>query len=331
MKVSIIIPIYNVAPYIERCLQSLANQTYHDIECILIDDCGTDGSMHIAEDFIHNYQGDIHFSIVHHQHNQGIAFTRNTGIKTANSKFIYFMDSDDAITPDCIESLMNLAEKYPEADYIQGETISGSEMLNEGHTASDVPEYCTEKRLLESIILEKTHRTSWNKLIKRSFLVDNSLFFPEGIIMEDHCWTYFVSKCAHAVAFTHQGTYYYYRNKDSLINSPTKELRIVRYSSYMTITDMIINDLLQRHDIQPYHRFFVGESIVFCMFHLARLHSLHHWWIFWKFTWHTAYKLRKKLTWRRLLLFICMMPPCCMLTGLDGWRWRIRQYVITKL
>ena len=323
MKVSIIVPVFNVAPYITRCLQSIAVQTYHDN--------GTDDSMSIAEQFIWNYKGNFHFRIVRHLHNLGLSVARNTGIKTADGDYIYFMDSDDAITPDCIEVLTDLAKKYPEANYIQGETISGSEMLNEANTDSDVPEYCTKRSLLEEIILEKSHRTAWNKLIKRSFLINNSLFFPEGIIMEDHYWTYFLSKCATSVSFAHKGTYYYYRNMEGLINSPTRASCIRRYSSYMTIVNVIINDLLQRNDIKPYHRLYVGETFVFCMYHLARLHSLSHWWKFWTFAWHTAFNLRTKFTWQRLLFYICMMPPLCMMTGINGWRWRIRQYVITKI
>ena len=331
MKVTIIIPVYNVASYITRCLQSIVAQSYHDIECIVIDDCGTDESMQMVEQFIKNYQGCIYFSIIHHSHNQGLSAARNTGIKTANSEYIYFMDSDDAITPDCIETLVNIAQENPDADYVQGDIVTGSELLNDGNIDADVPEYCSDKQLLEIIILHKTPRTAWNRLIKRSFLIDNSLFFPEGIIMEDHYWTYFVSKYVHAVSFTHKGTYYYYINNESIVNSPSKNSLIKRYSSYITIINDIVDDLLKRDDIEAWHRMYVGEAIVFGMLNLARLHSLSHWWKFWKFSWQTAFKLRKKFTWQRFLLFICMMPPFCLMTGINGWRWRVRQYVLTKI
>lgn len=331
MEVSIIIPVYNVAPYIKRCLQSITAQNYHNIECILIDDCGTDESMLIVEQFIHNYKGEIIFRIIHHQQNQGLSAARNTGIKSATGKYIYFMDSDDAITANCIETLVNLSNKYPDADYIQGNIVTGSNDLNTGNIDTDVPEYCTEKRLLEKIILCKTHRTAWNKLIKRTFLIENSLFFPVGIIMEDHYWTYFAAKKVHAVSFSHKGTYYYYKNADSIINSPLKISYIKRYSSYITITNDIIDDLLQRDDVESWHRRFVGETIVFCMYNLAYLHSLKHWWIFWKFSWRTAYRLRKKITWDRFLMFICMMPPLCFPIGIKGWYWRVQRYIVNNI
>ena len=176
MKVTIIIPVYNVAPYIIRCLQSVVAQTYYDIECILIDDCGTDNSIQLTEQYINRYNGAIHFTIVRHQQNIGLSAARNTGLKNATGEYIYFMDSDDAITPDCIEILTDLAKKYPDADYIQGNIITGTEELNEGNIDSDVPEFCDNKRQLENIILCKTHRTAWNRLIKRTFLTKNSLY-----------------------------------------------------------------------------------------------------------------------------------------------------------
>ena len=95
MKVSIIIPIYNVAPYIKRCLQSVADQTYKDIECILIDDCGSDNSINLAKEFIYDYKGNILFTILHHEENKGLSAARNTGLRYAKGEYVYFLDSDD--------------------------------------------------------------------------------------------------------------------------------------------------------------------------------------------------------------------------------------------
>ena len=331
MIVSIVVPVYNVAPYITRCLQSIASQTYHNIECILIDDCGSDESIPLAERFINDYKGHCIFSIVHHERNQGLSGARNTGMRTAIGDYVYFLDSDDAITPDCIESLVNLAIRYPNADYIQGDTVKGTDDLMGGLIEPDIPEYCDDKNLLETIILCKTHRTAWNRLIKRSFLLSNSLFFPFGLIMEDHYWTYFVAKKVNAIAICRKETYYYYKNNESIVHSPSKTSLVKRYSSYIAVSEAIINDMLQRNDTQPCHSKYVGEAIVFCMRNLAQLHSLQHWWAFWMFTCRTAYQLRTKITWRRFCLFICMMPPICFMTDIEAWRWRIRHYIIAKI
>jgi len=331
MKVSIIIPIYNVAPYIIRCLQSVESQTYHDIECILTDDCGTDDSMTIAKEFINNYSGSVHFQIVSHRQNLGLSAARNSGIDAAKGDYVFFMDSDDAITPDCIEQLASLAIKHPDADFVQGNTVQGKDMLMEGQNDFDVPEFCDDKSYLERIILLKTNRTAWNRLIKRSFLVINSLFFPVGLLMEDHYWTYFLAKQSHAAAFLSIGTYYYYNNQGSIVNSTSKASLIKRYSSYMRISDVIVGDLIHRNDVESCHRIYLGEALVFCMINLARLHSLRHWTIFWRFAWRWAFRLKSKFTWRTLALFICLMPPFCLMTGIKGWRWRLRQYIVAKM
>ena len=116
MKVSIIIPVYNVAPYIKRCLDSVVAQSFQDIECILVDDCGTDNSKEIVQQYIDNYQGQIQFKFIHHEKNLGLSGARNTGIKVATGEWLYFLDSDDSIIPDCIAILLALQEKYPDWD-----------------------------------------------------------------------------------------------------------------------------------------------------------------------------------------------------------------------
>ena len=330
-KISIVIPVFNVAPYILRCLQSVVVQNYHDIECLLIDDCGIDDSIVIAKQFIQDYNGNIRFSIVSHPKNLGLSAARNTGMKAATGDYIYFMDSDDAITSDCIETLAGIAEKYPDADYVQGNIITGTDQLMKGDIDADVPDFCDDKTFLENIILCKTHRTAWNRLMKRSFLLNNSLFFPVGLTMEDHYWNYFVAKKAHAVAFTHKGTYFYYNNEGSIVNSKSKAAYIKNYSSYMTLSDCIIHDMLQRQDLQRCHTVYVGEAMAFCMINLMHLRSIIHWIFFWKFVCCIAWSVRRKFTWHRLFFLICLLPPLCYMIGHKGWRGRLRQYIAWKL
>ena len=106
MKITIVVPVYNVEPYIEDCLKSVAEQTYKgDIECIIVDDCTPDGSCAIIEHFINEYNGSIDFKLLHHTKNRGLSAARNTGIGAATGEYIYFLDSDDEITPECIELL----------------------------------------------------------------------------------------------------------------------------------------------------------------------------------------------------------------------------------
>lgn len=89
MKVSIIIPIYNVKKYIIRCLKSVQNQTYTDIECILVDDKGQDDSMKVAKQFVEEYKGAVKFLLCEHHVNQGLSAARNTGINKASGDYIF--------------------------------------------------------------------------------------------------------------------------------------------------------------------------------------------------------------------------------------------------
>ena len=121
MKVSIIIPVYNVAPYIADCLRSVMRQTYTGtMECLIVDDCGTDDCIAIAERMIADYKGPIRFRILRHKQNRGMSAARNTGTEAAIGEYLYYLDSDDEITEDCIERLMGKVAEYPDVEMVQG-------------------------------------------------------------------------------------------------------------------------------------------------------------------------------------------------------------------
>ena len=89
LRVSIIVPVYNVAPYIADCLRSVMHQTYTgSMECLLVDDCGTDDSITIAERMIADYEGPIQFQILHHERNRGLSAARNTGTEAAKGEYL---------------------------------------------------------------------------------------------------------------------------------------------------------------------------------------------------------------------------------------------------
>lgn len=130
MDVSIIIPTYNVAPYIIECLESVASQTYQGvIECIVVDDCGTDESIPLAQEFIDSYNGNIKFRICHREKNGGLSAARNSGLFEAKGEFVYFLDSDDYITPNCIESLVEVAKHFPKVEIVQGGIVNTRVLL----------------------------------------------------------------------------------------------------------------------------------------------------------------------------------------------------------
>ena len=118
--VSIIIPIFRVSDYVERCIISVLRQTYTEIECIIVNDATDDDSMEKCDRVLKKYGGDKEFKILHHEVNRGLSSARNTGIKAAKGEYVYFLDSDDEITPRCIELLMAAAIKRPDAEMVVG-------------------------------------------------------------------------------------------------------------------------------------------------------------------------------------------------------------------
>ncbi len=191
IKVSIIIPVYNVQNYIEECLKSVIRQTYKGaIECILIDDCGNDESMEIVEQFLGRYNGKIDFKILHHDKNRGLSAARNTGIDNSTGDYLYFLDSDDEITPDCIENITSPLRQNYNPDFI----IGGYDIVGK---KDDVPRLTLASGIVvrgndifETFIAGKWYMMAWNKLCNRRFLIDYNLYFKEGIIHEDDLWSF---------------------------------------------------------------------------------------------------------------------------------------------
>ena len=225
MIVSIIIPIFNVAQYIEECLRSVMQQTYKGaMECLIIDDCGTDDSIVIAERMINMYDGPIRLYIIHHEHNRGLSAARNTGTMRAKGDYIYYLDSDDEITENCIEKLMAVAIKNPTIEMVQGNAKLNIEMqpdpiwkqfsIDNAKSNEEVRACFYHKHLIPV--------TAWNKLIKRSFLMQNQLLFKEGLLWEDSHWLFFLLKYATSVSFVSDVTYLHKRRPGSIVTDTDK-------------------------------------------------------------------------------------------------------------
>ena len=223
MKVSIIIPIYNVAPYIEACLKSVMRQTFQgDTECLLIDDCGTDDSMAIAEKMITAYEGSISFRVTRHERNRGLSAARNTGIDAATGDYIYFLDSDDEVTPDCIEKLMRPIMADASIEMVMGNyTIHADEGCKVKRFELPVTKQQEELTSLEAVRDYYFNRRgfyvyAWNKLVSREFLIQNKLYFKEGLLWEDYLWTFFVVKYLSHLVVMPDATYKYYKRQHSI-------------------------------------------------------------------------------------------------------------------
>lgn len=110
-SVSIIVPVYNVEPYVEDCVLSVMRQTYTGpVECIIVDDCSTDNSMAIVDGAISKYNGSISFKVLHHDKNRGQSAARKRGVEEAHGEWIMFVDSDDLLLENAISELVDLSD-----------------------------------------------------------------------------------------------------------------------------------------------------------------------------------------------------------------------------
>ena len=126
VMISVIIPVYNVAPYVQECLESIHNQTFeHAYEVILVDDCSSDASIEICRNFIRKNNAPK-FRIIEHDSNQGVSVVRNMGLEAATGKYLMFVDPDDVLPAGAFDRLVSAAEKY-ESDIVKGNLVLFSE------------------------------------------------------------------------------------------------------------------------------------------------------------------------------------------------------------
>lgn len=242
VKVTIVIPLYQVEEYIEASLLSVANQTYKGpIECIIIDDCGTDNSCRIVETFMSEYKGGVEFRLLHHDHNRGLSAARNTGMDHASGEYIYFLDSDDEITPDCIEKLTKPLESYRYDFVIADFSIVGGYPITTYLKARG--EY--KSGIKEAYYRKEWNVTAWNKLCNLDFLKRVALTFKEGIIHEDVLWSFYLANYAQSMYALTEKTYIYKLRESSIMGQ--MKFRLTKsMDSYMLIYTEINNFLLSR-------------------------------------------------------------------------------------
>ena len=219
MLVSIIIPIYNVEKYIVRCLESVLNQTYRQLEVILVDDGSSDGSMKKAEELIEGclMGKDLRFRYLAHGANRGQSAARNTGLDIATGDYIFFLDSDDEITSDCIETLVALSDGG-KIDYVRGSHLlmTSTKQVFQEIILDDVKVY--EEKIIRK--LYTNHRlfvTVWNALIKTK-LARNVKFY-EGIVLEDVLWNFVIINMVSSLSSVSHVTYFNYGRPDSTMNT----------------------------------------------------------------------------------------------------------------
>lgn len=250
ISVSIIIPIYNVEQYIDQCITSVLNQTYKEYEVILVDDYSPDESFKKAQELIENYakEKDVNFKFVKHHKNRGLSAARNSGLKVATGDYVYFLDSDDEITEDCIETLVKNCNSGEIDAVIGGFRVVGNpNSLWNSYVFKDLYIY-GNKEIVNYYVSGQLYVMAWNKLVRRDILLKNKLFFLEGVIHEDNLWTFLLVNNIHSLKTLSHTCYLYFHREGSITGNP--QLR-KRYDSYVRILEAF--DVAEnRGDIKSY-------------------------------------------------------------------------------
>lgn len=240
--ISVIIPVYKVERYIEKCLLSVINQTYKEkFECLIVNDATPDNSIVIVNRLINNAPANIYFRVINHDRNMGISVARNTGIKDAKGEYLYFLDSDDYLDIHCLNNFISVLNKYPGVELIQGSAEAKAKNYNLKNRI-DLPEYTEDRIWIKKSYLKESNLpiTPWNKLIKREFLIKNNIFFKENIRHEDEHWMYYIVKKISSMAFCFDITYNYVTRQGSFMNSDKKSASL---NSWLVILDDFITDI----------------------------------------------------------------------------------------
>lgn len=216
-KVSVIIPIFRVEKFIERCAISLFEQTLDSIEYIFVDDTTPDKSIEILTDVLERYpQRKPQVTILRHDVNKGLPAARNSGLSVAGGEYVFHCDSDDYLESNALEQMLNVAEKTDSdivwCDYYLSFSMNERIMVQ--------PNYSNSQEAIKGMLSGTMKYNVWNKLAKRRLYVNNSISFPAGHSMGEDMTMIKLFAHAKKVAYINAPLYHYIRlNTDAMTQS----------------------------------------------------------------------------------------------------------------
>ena len=233
--ISIIVPVYKTEKYLNRCIESIVNQSYKELEIILIDDGSPDNCPHICDQWAEKDQRII----VIHKENAGPSVARNVGLDIAKGEYFYFVDSDDYIEPDLCARVLAYFDKN-DVDIVtfdahivdeEGRLLGSSENVKDGVIS------CDEALLL--LMQGKINNYAWNKMYKRQVFDD--IRFPTGRFWEDVAIGYKLLLESKNIYCTSEKLYYYVQRGDSIIHTMNgkalQDIFLARYESYHALKE----------------------------------------------------------------------------------------------
>ena len=230
IKISVIIPIYNVSCYLKECLESIVNQSLKEIEIICIDDCSTDNSYEILLEYSNK---DTRFKVLKNNFNESVGYNRNLGIKLAKGEYISFIDSDDYISLNYLEDLYNTAKKY-DSDIVN--TLNIYRVFNDkcekdfysfrniefqsSFDLMDIENYFSKKAIAPYSV---------NKLYKTSFLILNNLYFLNTKFGAGEDTNFIIKLMLNnpKISFNNKSIYYYRDTPNSLTKIVNNNINVI--------------------------------------------------------------------------------------------------------
>lgn len=233
--VSINIPVYKCEKFITKCLDSVRNQSYRNIEVILVNDCTPDNSIQIIDNY-KQLHPEFNYNLISHYSNQGLSVARNTGIENSTGKYIYMLDSDDYITEDCIEKLVQNSEEY-KCEISVAEVICEYEDTGDRKQLFQIksPSHIikSNEKIFEAFVNGYWPIIGPNKLYLREFIEKHHLRFVKGLFSQDELWAFHCAEKLESISFIKDITYIYYMNSASTIFNKKK----INFENHQTIVE----------------------------------------------------------------------------------------------
>lgn len=248
VKLSVVIPVYNVEKYLEKCVNKIINQHVKEMEIILVDDGSTDNSGDICDKFSHKYKEVKSY----HKENGGASDARNFGLKKAIGEYVWFVDSDDTIEDDCIKKIESIIiENNPDVIVCQ------SKVIHKNGVIEDECKYTIKRGMYTSNQFMDTMKKNPQSIIfcpqyyivKRDFVEKNKIYFYKGIIYEDELWIPQLLLKADSIFYSNLNIYFHLMRDESVMHST--KLNKCGMSAFVVSEELLkIYDNSNRKDLQ---------------------------------------------------------------------------------
>ena len=232
-KVSVIVPIYKVEKYIKKCIDSLVNQTYKNLEIILVDDGSPDKCGEICDEYA---KIDKRIKVLHKK-NGGLSDARNKGVEVATGKYVAFVDSDDYVENDYIEYLLELLKRYDaDISIILPYKVDERYIDNRKNKKEKIVVYEKEDALITMLYQKEFDNAAWGKLYKKNIV--NGIEFPFGKLYEDIGTTYKYLLKSNKIVYSNKEKYFYLQRSDSIMGKPFK----IKDMDYIYQSEILMKD-----------------------------------------------------------------------------------------